>query len=101
MAQLIVRRSETFEKWIRKMATSDRVTYRRIASHLDRIEIGNLGDWKMIGDGVSEMRLKFGPGYRVYFTRQGTQVVLLLVGGDKSTQDADIAKAKAMVKHLA
>ena len=62
------------------------------------MQLGNPGDVKSLGDRVSEMRIDHGPGYRVYFTRQGAAIILLLCGGDKSTQAADIAKAKALAK---
>ncbi len=61
---------------------------------LDRLEQGNFGDCKAVGDGVLELRMDFGPGYRVYFAEDGPDVVLLLLGGDKSTQDKDIETAK-------
>lgn len=86
--------------WIKGRAAADRATYRRILSHIDRMRIDNFGDSKSVGDGVSELRLDFGPGYRLYYTRRGLEVVLLLVGGDKSTQAKDISKAKEMVKDL-
>jgi putative addiction module killer protein len=61
---------------------------------INRLRLGNFGDCKPVGDGVFELRMMFGPGYRVYFARQGESVVLLLCGGDKGTQDADIERAK-------
>lgn len=61
---------------------------------------GNFGDCKSVGDRVSELRIDFGPGYRVYFTRKGQQVVILLCGGDKDDQDGDIANAKAMAAEV-
>lgn len=67
----------------------------RIQARLLRVELGNLGDHKSLGDGVYELRLDFGPGFRVYFGLDGRKLVLLLCGGDKSTQRRDIAKAKA------
>ena len=65
---------------------------------LDRLQAGNAGDAEHIGDGLSELRIHYGPGYRVYFLQQGPIVVVLLCGGDKSTQDKDIAKAKALAE---
>jgi putative addiction module killer protein len=70
----------------------------RIAVRIDRLAAGNPGDVKSVGEGVSELRIDYGPGYRVYFTRKGRLVVLLLCGGDKSTQERDIVTAKAIAK---
>ncbi|MGF2039407.1 MAG: type II toxin-antitoxin system RelE/ParE family toxin [Nostoc sp. CmiVER01] len=66
----------------------------KIRARLDRVEAGNLGDCKSVGDGVFELRIDYGSGYRIYFGQQGSTVIILLCGGDKSTQDKDIAKAK-------
>ena len=71
-----------------------------IVSRISRIELGNLGDVKNVGGKVSELRVDVGPGYRVYLTRTGLTVQLLLCGGDKSTQRADIERARAMVEEL-
>ena len=70
----------------------------RILARLSRLERGNFGDYASVGDGVSELRLFFGPGYRVYFGEQGDAVVVLLCGGDKSSQSRDIERAKAYWK---
>lgn len=67
-----------------------------IRARLERVRLGNLGDCKAVGDGVSELRISFGPGYRVYFGQDGTKLVILLCGGDKTTQKRDIAKAKLL-----
>lgn len=67
-----------------------------IRARLERVRLGNLGDCKSIGDGISELRIAFGPGYRVYFGQDGSKLVVLLCGGDKSTQKKDIAKAKLL-----
>jgi putative addiction module killer protein len=72
----------------------------RIADRLVRAEGGNFGDCTPVGDGVSEMRIHHGPGYRVYFTRRGEVIYLLLIGGDKSTQAKDITRAKTMLRTL-
>jgi putative addiction module killer protein len=72
----------------------------RVEARLDRLVQGNLGDWKSVGEGVCELRLHFGPGYRVYFARVGTDVLILLCGGDKRTQKADIAKARKYWKEF-
>lgn len=63
---------------------------------IDRLAAGNPGDVKPVGDGVSEMRINFGPGYRIYYMAKGPLVIVLLAGGDKSTQEADVAKAKGI-----
>ncbi len=64
------------------------------------MEIGNLGDVKPVGEGISEARIAYGPGYRLYFVQQGQEIVILLCGGDKSTQSKDIASAKQMAKEI-
>lgn len=70
----------------------------RIRVRLDRVRLGNLGDNRSVGEGVHELRIDYGPGYRVYFGLEGNRVVLLLLGGDKSSQAKDIAKAKEFWK---
>lgn len=87
-----VRRTEEFVQWLSRLR--DVAGAVRIAKRIDRLADGNFGDCKGVGNGVSELRFTFGPGYRVYFTRDGDVVVILLCGGDKSTQAADIEKAK-------
>ena len=72
----------------------DRRARARILVRLNRVRLGNFGDSKSVGDGVFELRMSFGPGYRLYFGREGEAMVLLLCGGDKSTQSKDIARAK-------
>lgn len=76
-----------FTDWLGAL---DRKVRARIDARIDRLILGNFGDCKSVGDGVSELRIDFGPGYRVYFGRDGKTIVLLLCGGDKSTQQADI-----------
>ncbi len=71
-----------------------------IAGRLLRIEQGNLGDHKALGEGLYELRFTFGAGYRVYFAQEGNQIILLLIGGDKSTQSRDIEKARDIMKGL-
>ena len=82
-----------FSEWLKDLR--DRQARARILTRFNRVRLGNFGDCKSLGDGVFELRMTFGPGYRVYFGREGEQVILLLCGGDKSTQDQDIEKAKA------
>ena len=81
-----------FELWLN--ALRDRQARARIKKRLDRIELGNLGDFKPVGEGVMELRIDYGSGYRVYFVQARATVVLLLCGGDKSTQAQDIDRAK-------
>lgn len=78
----------------------DRKAQSKIAGRIARIELGLMGDVKSLGDGVSEVRIDFGPGYRLYFTRRGEQLIILLVGGDKSSQQRDIAKAKELAASI-
>jgi len=73
---------------------------REFLSRLDSAAIGNFGDCQSVGEGATEMRIHFGPGYRVYFTRRGTFVYVLLIGGDKSTQKRDIKRALKMAREL-
>jgi putative addiction module killer protein len=84
-------RSETFDRWLREL--HDVRARARIEARILRLSQGNPGDVKTVRSGVSEMRIDCGPGYRVYFTRRGPLVILLLCGGDKRTQDADIKRA--------
>ncbi len=81
-----------FRNWLE--ALKDQQARARIRVRLNRIRLGNFGDCKSVGSGVSEMRIPYGPGYRVYFGRKGDYVVILLCGGDKSTQSKDIALAQ-------
>jgi putative addiction module killer protein len=88
---LEILRSETFDCWLRELR--DIRARARIEARILRLSQGNPGDVKPVGSGVSEMRIDYGPGYRVYFTRRGPLIVLLLCGGDKRTQDTDIKRA--------
>ena len=88
--------SETFRRWLAGL--KDRQAVLRIDARIRRLSLGNLGDSKSLRDGISELRIDYGPGYRVYFIRRGTLVVVLLAGGDKSTQDADIKWAIVIAK---
>ncbi|MEZ4663978.1 MAG: type II toxin-antitoxin system RelE/ParE family toxin [Caldilineaceae bacterium] len=87
---------EPFVVWLSNLR--DKGGRKRILARLRRLEQGNLGDWKSVGDGVKELRLFFGPGYRVYFAEDGDTIVVLLLGGDKSSQVNDIERAKAYWK---
>lgn len=90
-------KSDAFEAWF--VGLRDRMARLRIQVRIDRMRGGNPGDVKPARDGVQELRIDHGPGYRVYFIKTGPVVVVLLGGGDKRTQDADIARAVALAKH--
>ena len=87
-----------FDTWFAGL--KDRQAARRIQARIDRVEDGNLGDCGPIGGGVSEMRIHYGPGYRVYFVQRGLEVVILLAGGSKSTQSRDIDKALEIARRI-
>jgi putative addiction module killer protein len=93
-----VRETATFTDWITGLA--DLRARGRIIARVVCLSQCNPGDVKPVGDGVSELRIDHGPGYRVYYTRRGSLLILLLCGGDKSTQDRDIKRAKALAKDL-
>lgn len=95
---LTVRLTSEFESWLD--ALRDKKAQVRIAARLRQAESGNLGDWKTVGTGVSEMRVNFGPGYRLYFTRRGSVLIVMLAGGDKSSQVTDIRRAQRILKQL-
>lgn len=85
-----------FDKWLRKL--KDKQGKLRVLERVDRLANGNPGDVKMVGLGVSELRLTYGPGYRVYYLQDGDRIILLLCGGDKSTQQKDIDQAHELAK---
>ena len=89
-------KTEVFERWL--LGLKDRSTRIRVLVRIDRLADGNPGDCKLVREGISELRIDHGPGYRVYFTRRGPVVIVLLVGGDKRSQDTDIERAIAMAK---
>ena len=95
---LEVRRTAEFIAWLQHLR--DVQARARIAKRIDRIALGNFGDAKAIGDGVHELRFTFGPGYRVYYTKRGDVVVILLCGGDKGSQVQDIERAKALAEEV-
>ena len=84
-------KSATFDAWL--VGLKDRQARLRVISRIERLSAGNPGDVKPVGTGVSELRIDYGPGYRVYFMQRGALVIVLLAGGDKRTQDADIKLA--------
>lgn len=85
-----------FKKWL--YGLRDRSAFARITTRLERVELGNVGDHKNVGAGVFELRVHYGPGYRVYYAHSGNQIVLLLLGGDKTTQEQDVETAIAYWK---
>ena len=86
-----VLKTSEFDAWLSDL--KDRQAVARITARIDRLALGNPGDVKPVGAGVSEMRVDYGPGYRIYYQQRGSLMVLLLCGGDKRTQDADIKQA--------
>jgi putative addiction module killer protein len=93
-----VRQTDRFRDWLKGLR--DERARARILKRLDRAQAGNLGDVAPVGEGVSEMRIFYDPGYRVYFVQRGSELIVLLCGGDKSTQSADIEEAKALAKAI-
>jgi putative addiction module killer protein len=90
--------TELFRSWL--VLLKDRKARACIQVRIDRAEDGNFGDHKSVGEGVSEMRIDYGPGYRVYYTFRGSDLVILLAGGDKSSQIKDIKSAQALERQL-
>jgi len=93
-----IRRTEVFTSWLDHLRDA-RVRV-RVLARLDRVAQGVFGDTKVIGETVSELRIDYGPGYRIYYTRRRRTVVFLLVGGDKSTQERDIKRAIRLAQNL-
>lgn len=95
---IVVRKTEDFAKWLDSL--NDIRARARILVRIERLAAGNPGDVKSVGEGVSELRIDYGPGYRVYYKKQGRQVVILLAGGDKRTQAKDIKAALRLARNL-
>jgi putative addiction module killer protein len=93
-----IRQTECFARWFGRLR--DRAARARIQARIDRARIGNLGDVRSVGHGVSEMRIDVGPGYRLYFARRGERLIVLLCGGDKSSQQKDIREAVSLAAQL-
>ncbi len=94
----IIHTTKLFDDWFANL--SDRAGRMRIQARIDRAETGNLGECAPVGEGVSEMRIHLGPGYRVYFAQRGNEVVILLAGGDKGSQSRDIKTALKLAREL-
>jgi putative addiction module killer protein len=95
---IVIRKTAVFEHWLDGLR--DIKARARVLVRIERLAGGNPGDVKPVGEGVSELRIDHGPGYRVYFTRRGREVVILLAGGVKSTQSADIKTALRLTRNL-
>jgi putative addiction module killer protein len=93
-----IRKTDIFNTWLKNLKDSRAKS--GIYTRIDRLAVGNQGDVKPIGEGCSEMRINYGPGYRVYYKDTGKELIILLCGGDKSTQQADIKKAKELAKEM-
>ena len=93
-----IRKTEEFERWLR--ALRDRTARTKVLVRIDRLALGNPGDVRPVGGGISEMRIDHGPGYRAYFTQRSAVLIILLCGGDKGTQERDIRRAKDIVEGL-
>ena len=95
---LEIRQTDVYARWFRRLR--DKQAKARINARIRRLSLGNPGNVRAVGEGVSELRIDYGPGYRVYFVRRGQFLALLLAGGDKSTQDQDIEKARNLAREL-
>jgi putative addiction module killer protein len=93
-----IRKTDTYARWLD--ALSDMHARARILARVERLAAGNPGDVKPVGEGISELRIDYGPGYRVYFTMRRRMVIILLAGGDKRTQSADIKTALRLARNL-
>jgi len=93
-----IRETDRFKTWLKNL--KDRRAVIKIVARIRRIELGNLGDVKPVGENVSEMRIHYGPGYRIYFTRQGNRIIILLSAGTKKTQTQDIKAAMKMANEI-
>lgn len=88
---------DPFQAWLDATKARDRMAAMRVLTRLNRLEAGNAGDAKAVGDGVLELRIDYGPGYRVYYAKVGQRLVMLLIGGTKKRQQADIEQAKTFL----
>nr|VFJ63397.1 MAG: putative addiction module killer protein [Candidatus Kentron sp. DK] len=95
---IAIRKTNRYAKWFGKLR--DIKARVRILARIERLAVGNPDDVEPVGEGVSEMRIDYGPGYRVYFKRRGQELIILLAGGDKRTQDKDILTARKLARNL-
>jgi len=95
---LELRKTETFARWLDGL--HDLRARARVQARIERLAAGNPGDVKPVGEGISELRIDYGPGYRVYYMKQGRTIIILLAGGDKKTQASDIKTAMRLAKNL-
>jgi putative addiction module killer protein len=95
---LEIRQTELYSQWFNSLR--DRQARARIDVRIRRLSLGNPGDVKPVGEGISELRIDYGPGYRVYFVQRGQSLVILLAGGDKQTQDQDIKTARELAQEI-
>jgi len=93
-----VSQTEEFSGWLHRLRDADAVA--RIAGRIRRMEMGNPGDNKSVGHGIQEMRIDYGPGYRIYYVHRGARIVILLCGGDKRSQQQDIKRARKLAETL-
>ena len=93
-----IRQTDEYQRWFEGLR--DRTVRFRIGARIRRVSLGNCGDIKPVGEGVSELRIQFGPGYRVYLAQRGDALIILLAGGDKSIQRHDIERAKELARGL-
>lgn len=98
MLMVEIRKTDLFAKWIDNLR--DVQAKARVLVRIERLASGNAGDVKPVGEGISEMRIDYGPGYRVYFTKRGSELIVLLAGGDKGSQSADIKVAIRLAQNL-
>ena len=93
-----VRQTDEFSGWLRRLRDANAVA--RIVGRIRRMEVGNAGDTKSVGQGILEMRIDYGPGYRIYYVHRGAQIAILLCGGDKRRQQQDIKRAQKLAETL-
>src|SRR5665647_2447315 len=98
MLMVEIRKTELFAKWIDSLR--DVQAKARVLVRIERLASGNAGDVMPVGEGISEMRIDYGPGYRVYFIKRGTELIILLAGGDKGSQSADIKVALRLARNI-
>ena len=98
VSMIEVRQTEAYSRWFEELR--DRQARARINIRIRRLSLGNFGDVKPVGEGVSELRIEYGPGYRVYFAQRGRALVVLLAGGDKHSQEKDIKRALDLAREL-